>query len=171
MDRLEDVYLIEKDKADDRRRATTLRECGGAVFLFGVWNAVRTALYFILFRDQYFGDIGPIPNVLFYIIVSGIVALALLPDIIIRFLCWRGCRRLARGEMCRTIIIVLLGLLCVAMVWVIYLDITTLITQEVELDLALMVSLLIDCTSCLVSLQTFGTAYYVRRHLDEAVQS
>jgi hypothetical protein len=90
MDRLEDLYMIERDKAEIRRQATTLRECGGALFLFGVWGAVRNALYLILFREENFGDIGPVPNSLFYAVVVGVILVMMLPDLVIRFFCWRG---------------------------------------------------------------------------------
>jgi hypothetical protein len=165
MDRLEDVYLVDQDKAEIRRQATTLRECGGALFLFGVWGAVRNALYLILFREENFGDIGPVPNSLFYAVVVGVILVMMLPDLVIRFFCWRGSRRLARGERCSRFYMPLLVLLCLLSFAVVGYDVYALFDEEISIPL--LVSLAIDATSAVVCVQTMMAATKVKRYVEE----
>ena len=169
MERLEDLYMVEQDMAEIRHQATTLRECGGALFLFGIWAAVRNALYLILFRDEVFGDLGDVPNSLFYVVVIGVVIVLMLPDLVIRYYCWRGSRRLARGEKCPRFYMPLLVFLCLYMLLVVGYD-AYAFTDE-ELLLSVLVSLIIDATSALVCIQTLVAAIKVKRYVEETAQA
>jgi hypothetical protein len=165
MERLEDLYMVEQDMAEIRHQATTLRECGGALFLFGIWAAVRNALYLILFRDEVFGDLGDVPNSLFYAVVIGVVIVLMLPDLVIRYYCWRGSRRLARGERCSRFYMPLLVLLCLLSFAVVGYDVYALFDEEISIPL--LVSLAIDATSAVVCVQTMMAATKVKRYVEE----